>query len=115
VLIQPGVYRNRNAAGLLRGGTKQVTGILTGTRFFRLRKAIRVSQRQEDGVWICDCAALGIHAYGETKAESWKGFIDIFECDWDSIAGEKDSRLTRGAQALKRKYLDLVQAVEPIL
>ena len=107
--------RRKDATAFPETGTRTVTGILTETRFFRLRKAIRVSEARESGVWVHESTTLGTHSYGETREGSWKAFIEIFESDWESIAQEKDSKLAKGAQQLKRKYLDLVEHVEPVL
>ncbi len=72
-------------------------------------------ERRRNGVCACDCRRLQIHAYGETLREAWRAFIEIFECDWDSVALEKDSKLTEGARQLQQKYLEAVEAVEPLL
>lgn len=96
-------------------GAKSLTGILSGTRFFRLRKPIRVRERQDNGLWVQECKPLRISAFGETRSEAWQAFIELFECDWDSLAHERDSKLTSDAQQLKRKLLELVESVEAVL
>ena len=92
-----------------------MTGILTESRFFRLRKPIRVHEYEDDGVWIHECKPLGIFAFAEDRLESWQTFVEFFECNWDSVAQERDSKLTLDAQELKRKYLEIVESVDRIL
>jgi hypothetical protein len=89
-----------------------VSGLMGGSRFFRLRKSLEVSESRADGVWIERCHLLGIHAFGETREEAWQAFIELFEADWDLLAQEKDAKLSSGAQQLKRRYLELVESVE---
>ena len=118
VLVQPEVYQKAAAPRSHTAGatdTQVLTGIVTASRFFRLSKPIRVIERRRNGVWTCDCRRLQIHAYGQTLQEAWRAFIEIFECDWDSVALEKDSKLTMGARQLKQKYLEVVEAVEAVL
>lgn len=114
VLVKPGPLR-RTSHSDPRGGAESLTGILTGTRFFRLRKPIRVREREENGLWVQECKPLRISAFGETRSEAWQAFIELFECDWDSLAHERDSRLTADAQQIKRKLLELVESVETVL
>jgi hypothetical protein len=94
---------------------RAVTGVVAGSRFFRFHRPLRVSERQQDGVWVQECKPLNIAAYGPTRTAAWTAFVKQFESTWDWIVVEKDSRLTEGAQALKRTYLDAVEAVEQIL
>ena len=115
VLIEPHVDHRRKANRPSGARAKELTGILTAARLFRFRGPVRVSERRKNGRWIHQCTLLGIYADGQTREESWQAFVEIFECDWDSVASEKDSRLTEGARALKRKYLELVEGVEPVL
>ena len=88
---------------------------MAASRFFRFRQPIQVTERNTGGVWIERCDLLGIHAFGQSRAEAWEAFIDLFEADWDLVAQEKDTRLTRGAQTLKQTYLELVDTVERVL
>ena len=83
-------------------------------RRFRLRHALEVEQYREHGHWIHECKPLFLLGYGKTKEESWNSFVEAFECQWESIALERDSKLTRDALVLKRKLLDLVESVEPV-
>ncbi len=118
MLVQPEVYHKAAAAKSRTAGpagARVLTGIATACRFFRLGKPIRVIERRHNGVWTCDCRRLQIHAYGQTLAEARRAFIEIFGCDWDSVAVEKDSKLTEGARQLKQKYIDVVETVEAVL
>lgn len=115
VLVQPSALRRKALAGQTRTGRRAISGVLTERRFFRFRKTIGVDERVEDGVWVHECKPLRIYVFGETPRESWQTFIEFFECNWDSIAQQKDSRLSLDAQALKRKYLEIVESVEPVL
>ena len=114
VLVKPSSFRRKSITSAEAGG-QRLTGILTDTRFFRLRRAIHVKEYEEEGVWVLECRPLRIHAFGESRKESWRAFIEFFECDWDSIVQQRDARLSLDAQELKRKYQDVVESVEPIL
>ena len=92
-----------------------VSGLMGANRFFRLRQPLEVSESRTDGVWVEHCALLGIHAFGDTREEAWQAFIELFEADWDLLAHEKDAKLSSGAQQLKRRYLEVVDSVEPVL
>lgn len=98
-----------------KGGKKVISGVLTGSRFFRLRKPICVNERDENGIWVHECKPLRIYTFGESREESWRTFVEFFECNWDSIARQKDSKLTLDAQELKRTYLDIVESVDRVL
>ena len=118
VLVKPDTFRRKvpgDARPVGRSVAQKLTGILTDTRFFRLRKPALVREHEENGLWFHECKAFRIQAFGETRRESWRAFIELFECDWDSIAQEKDSKLTLDAQQLKRKLLDGVESVESLL
>jgi len=87
---------------------------LTKNRFFRFRRPILVTDREKAGIWVHECKVLNILAYAENRAESWRVFAAKFESTWDWIAQEKESKLSPEAQELKRAYLDLVEAVDPV-
>ena len=114
VLVLPEARRRANR-GPAASGAKELSAIVTERRMFEFHKPIRVTDREENGVWVHECKALNIMAYAETREESWRAFIDYFESDWDTIAQREDSRLTRDAQELKQEYLGLVKSVRPVL
>lgn len=104
-----------SAAASEQAGTHTVTGIVTETRFSRLREPVQVGEYEEGDLWVHECQPLNILAYAETRKESWRVSAMQFEATWEWIAQEEDSRLDAGARSLKAKYLDLVEAVESVL
>lgn len=92
-----------------------MSGLMGANRFFRFRRPIEVTEWTTNGAWIERCEMLGIHAFGEGRDEAWDAFIELFEADWDLVAQEQDTRLTKDAQRLKQTYLELVDTVERVL
>jgi hypothetical protein len=77
-----------------------------------LRQPVDITVEVRDGLWIHECAPLGIVAYAPTRAESLNAFRLDFAVCWDSVAQESDENLTEDARDLKRALLDLVEHVE---
>jgi hypothetical protein len=115
VLVTPFARSSGRPPAAARLGTRALTGIATKERFFRFRDAVRVTDQEKDGLWIHECKALNLLAYAANRRESWRVFAMKFESTWDWLVREKDSRLSPEAQKLKRLYLDLVEAVDPLL
>lgn len=111
----PVVVSPQSSAEPAQAGTHAVTGIVTEGRFFHLREPIQVTEYEERGLWVHECKPLNILACAKTPKESWRVFATQFEATWEWIAQEEDSRLDPGARSLKRKYLDIVGAIESVL
>ncbi len=86
---------------------ESIKQIHSADRRFWFRNAIQVEAHQEQGHWILECRPLYLVGYGKTKEESRRSFVEAFECQWDSIAQERDSKLTAEALDLKRTLLEL--------
>jgi len=113
VIARPGARRRKKPVAAAKPRTKELAAIVSDSRMFEFHSPLRVTGREEGGIWIHECKPLRILAYAESREESWQAFLDYFESDWDGIAQEKDSRLTLDATEMKREYHKLVKSVRP--
>jgi hypothetical protein len=54
-------------------------------------------------------------AYAPSRKQSWQVFARKFEATWDWIVAEEDKNLSPEARKLKKRYLEVVEAVDPIV
>jgi hypothetical protein len=104
------IFRNPQLAA----GVDQVNGLVAEGRFFRFRKPLDVVEGREGRYYWHEAEDLGMLGYGATRQDSWDMLIGLFEHNWDDIAMEDDSRLTKGARSLKRQMLRLVESVDEV-
>jgi hypothetical protein len=86
--------------------------IVYGGRYFRLRQPLQIRSDFANNLWIYEHEPLGILAFASTRAEALQATRMEFVAAWDSIAMERDERLTADAQALKQRLMELVESVD---
>jgi hypothetical protein len=82
-------------------------------RTFHLSHPVACVIEKQENLFFSEDDFLGIVAHGDSREEVIREFSDEFAAIWDGIAREDDHRLTRDAQLLKKKLLELVRKVEP--
>lgn len=104
------IFRNPQAAA----DVDLINGLVADERFFRFRTPLEVNEEKHGGYYCHSAAALDLTSHGRTRAESWDSFIALFENDWDQVAMVADSELDKGAKALKKSLLRLVESVDEV-
>jgi hypothetical protein len=83
-----------------------------GANIFHLRTPIQVEVAEEDGLWHCESASLGIVAAGPSREDALRSFIEDFAVLWEEIAQAPDAELTGDAIRLKYALRDIVESVD---
>jgi hypothetical protein len=77
-------------------------------REFHMRYGIKARTYCRSGLWFWEYSELGIIAYGESRDEVRKAFIDEIAFLWDMYAVVDEEELAEDAKQLKRKLLDII-------
>jgi len=85
--------------------------IMTKSRVFRLKHPILVEVEKHKDTFVAEYKPLNIIAYGQNMCEFTREFGNEFSLLWDAIACAEDKYLTDGAKELKRRMIDIVEAV----
>jgi hypothetical protein len=83
-----------------------------GRSIFHLRAPIHVAVAEEDGMWHCESALLGIIAAGSSQDDAVGSFNEDFGVLWEEIAQAPDTDLTDDAIRLKHVLQNIVESVD---
>jgi hypothetical protein len=83
-----------------------------GGNIFHLRTPIQIEVAEEDGMWHCESASLGIVAAGSSQQDALRSFTEDFGVLWDEIAQAPDADLTDDAIRLKYALRNIVESVD---
>jgi hypothetical protein len=91
-----------------------VLGLAHGSRLFKFGHELPIALAEAGGLWIASCEPLGIFSPGATPRSAFGEFAAEFVATYDTIARERDARLTLDARDLKRRLRALVQRVQKV-
>lgn len=83
-----------------------------GRSTFHLRSPIQIEVAEEDGLWHCESASLGIIAAGSSQEDALRSFSEDFGVLWEEIAQAPDTDLTDDAIRLKYVLRNVVESVD---
>jgi hypothetical protein len=93
-------------AAVVPSGVVQIIG---SDHIFFLREPIDLDVHRDNGDFVIEYALLNLSVYGDTEAEAFSAFADMFEAAWEQIAKSPDRQLTGDARDLKaafRKHME---------
>jgi len=102
----------RNPAALAGNVPSGVVQIIGSNHIFFLREPIDLDVRRDNGHFVIEYAPLNLSVYGDTQAEAFSVFADMFETAWEHIAESPDRELTGDARDLKAAFRKHVERTE---
>jgi len=88
--------------------------ITWGSEKYMFKHEIACSVKIEEDYYIIEYEPLGVSVYGKTREEAIEEFKEEVSMLWHAYALESDDKLTKGAQRLKQKIIELVEGVQLI-
>lgn len=84
-------------------------------RRYHLRELLAVSFKyMSGGIVVASKSDVGVHAHGRSVLEALEAFCEMFDSQYRELVECPEDELTPYAMQFRRKFLQLVEGVEPL-
>jgi hypothetical protein len=98
--------------GTLAATMVRIEGVTSGQRRFVFNYPLDVEIYSEDGAWMLEHPAVGLHSHGLTFEAAMENFAEDVAYCWDAYAIADDAELADQALATKASLLQLVKRID---